>query len=120
MITTLLIYGYLGMIVYIIFDLLEFNKRTMALNAFDTLKHYFNLSNILKIVMGMVLVGVYINISLMVGGEWLIKYVSGNLIDGDTPAEVCLFAFMIGVLNQVVLDKLVNILNKDVRQIEIK
>ena len=108
------------MLIYILFDLKEFDKRTQALNAYETFKLYFKLGNLLKICIGAILIILYVNISTMVGGEWLIKYTSGGLIDGDTPAELHFFVVMVGLVNQVIVDKLFNILDKNVTQIELK
>jgi hypothetical protein len=120
MITTLLIYGYIGMFLFLLFDVLDFNKKTPELNIKDTLKAYFSFANILKIAIGLVFVAVIINISLMQGGEWIIKYVTANMIDGDTPAELCIFALLLGLANQFLWDKIINLFDKNPHKIEVK
>lgn len=120
MLTTLLIYGYLGMIIYIIFDILDFNKKTPGLRGYETLQLYFIMPNILKLFAGVILVAVYVTIALMDGGDWLLKYTSFGIIDDSTPALFCFFMFIVGIANQFILDKNINLLSKAGHNIEVK
>ena len=120
MLTTLLIYGYLGMILYIIFDILDFNKKTPGVKGYEMLKYYFIIPNVLKLLAGVILVAIYANIALMEGGDWLLKYTTGGLITDDTPALFCFFMVLVGVSNQFILDKIINLLSKAGHNIEVK
>lgn len=120
MITTLLIYGYIGLILFVLFDILDFNKKTPQIELKETIKLYFNLNNILKLIIGVIFIAVLINISLMQGGEWIVKYITANVIDGDTPAELCIFAVLLGLANQFIWDKIINLFSRTNHNIEIK
>ena len=118
MTTTLLIFGYLGMLVFLLFDMQDFNKKTPALNLKETLKLFFNFNQILKLAIGIIFITVLINITLTEGGDWLIKYITANVIQGDTPAELKIFSFVLGLANQFIWDKLINLFSKDVHEIK--
>ena len=118
MTTTLLIFGYLGMLVFLLFDIQDFNKKTPDLNLKGTLKLFFNLNMVIKLTIGIIFIAVLINISLTEGGDWLIKYITASVIQGDTPAGLKIFAFILGLANQFIWDKLINLFSKDVHEIK--
>lgn len=118
MITTLLIFGYLGILVWLLVDMLDFYKKTPGLTVKETLKLYFNFPAFLKIIIGTILVTVLINIALTQGGEWIIKYSTMNLIEGDTPADLKIYAIVLGMANQFLWNFLINFFSKNNHEIK--
>lgn len=120
MILQLILIGYVGILLYVLFDILEFNKRTKSITYFkDTLKFYFTVDNILKISIAVIFVSAIIFISMQVGGIKIIQMLSVGTIDGDTPAELYFFALVLGILNQLFWDKTINLLNRNPKQIDV-
>lgn len=121
MIYKLIAMALIGVLLYVLIDILEFNKRTKSITYFsDTLKFYFTFDNVLKIVISVILVCAIVFITLQEGGLEIAKRLTGNVIDGDTPAMLYWFALILGVLNQLFVDKILNILNRNPKQIDIK
>lgn len=117
----LILTALIGIVIYILIDILEFNKRTKSITYFsDTLKFYFTFDNIIKIVISVILVCTIVFITLQEGGLEIAKRLTGNVIDGDTPAMLYWFALILGILNQLFVDKILNILNRNPKQIETK
>lgn len=118
MITTLLVFGYLGMLAFLLFDIQDFNKKTPDLNFKETIERYFSFNQWLKLILGILFIAVLMNIALTQGGDWIIKYMTANIIDGDTPAELKIFALITGIANQFLWDKLINIFSKNNHEIK--
>ena len=119
MTTTLLIFGYLGILFYLIIDIKDFDKKTPGLNMKETINLYFSLNAYLKIILAIIVVSVLIVIATTTGGSFVIKYMTADFMDGDTPAELMLYAFLLGAFWSVVVDKLTNILSKANHEIKI-
>ena len=117
--TTLLIFGYLGIVFYLLLDIKDFDKKTPTLNMKETFKLYFSLNAYLKIAIAVIIVSVLIVIATTTGGSFVIKYMTADFIDGDTPAELMLYAFLLGAFWSVVVDKLTNLLSKDNHEIKV-
>ena len=116
----LILTAIIGIVLYILLDILEFNSRTKLITYFsDTLKFYFTVDNILKIIIAIILVCTILFIVLQEGGIEIAKRLTGNVIDDDTPAMMYLFAFIAGILNQLFVDKILNILNRNAKQLDV-
>lgn len=119
MVKTLLIYAFLGFLAFMIFDILDFYKKTKPLTWAQTFKLYFRIDVVLKMFLGALVLVVVVNISLMEGGTWVVSTLTSGSLDGGTPAQLCFFAFLIGVFNQWLWDKLINFINPSNHQIQL-
>ena len=116
---TLLLFGYLGILFYLLIDIKDFDKKTPSLKIAETIKLYFSLNAYLKLFIAILLVTVLIVVAMASGGGFIIKYMTADFIDGDTPAELMLYAFLLGAFWGVVVDKLTNIISKSNHEIKV-
>jgi hypothetical protein len=114
-----LISGFAGILLYIVIDLLEFNRRTKEITEIKKVwKLYWTSINILKVVAGGLIVIIFSGFMCTEGREWMMKTFSAGQLDGSAKVEAYLFMFLVGLFWAVVIDKLGNIFQANPMQIK--
>lgn len=102
---TFLLLAFAGALVALFLSLIVFARSTNRLQNFETMQAYGKL-NAFFMYASLILITVVSFLLTVPGGDWLIKYLSGNQLDGTTPFQFYLMAFLTGLLIHFIIDKI--------------
>jgi len=107
----LYISAFVGWVVFSLLSLISFSRSTPNLYFNETWGLFWNKSWVF-LALGFVISMFSAYLFGMSGGVEYIARLTGDVIDGDTPFEVNVFMFGVGVLWTALLDKFRGIINK--------
>lgn len=100
--------GVVGLLISNLLNLASFNKATQGLSNYDTTKLFYKQNLFYSIASALFVPSVCFLLTLP-GAEWLVRYNSGGQMDGSTPFQVYLVAFLIGLGVDQLIHKIKNL-----------
>lgn len=121
MLLALLIAGLLGILTYLLGDILDFNKRTKVLDTWgETLPAYFKAGNTIKLSLGTIVTLAFCLLQTVPGGDFIVQWITNGALTADSVGKMCFVVYFVALSFQAMLDKIMNIGKKNPEQIQLK
>jgi hypothetical protein len=107
---TFYILAFLGFLISLLFNIASFNSSARDADNFTKVSFYFKW-NFINTLASLIFTFVLCFLLNQPGSEWIIKFASMNQLEGSTPFQVYLFAFLIGLCIDQISYKVRGIIN---------
>lgn len=104
MFLTYLVLAWVGALAVVFLSLVSFSRSTKAVNDLNTIRAWWKL-NAFTTIFSYIVVSLLSFLLTVPGGDWLVEYLSGGKISGDTPFGFYFFAAASGFIVMFAFDK---------------